>query len=205
MSRSITLRRSSGSITPSSAFRIASRLGSIVFRGYQYAPVTWPALVWRNLLRRPARTAFTAAGVGLGVGLIVALLSITAGVHRTAQDLIHIGRTDFGLFQSNVSDFTRSLLPDSLAEQVARQPGVAAVARIKLLVENGRLVFGLDPRELAYRRFVLLQGTHGTVMAGDNSGKRVGDTVVIEQHRFRVAGIYHSGDHYEDVGYVLPL
>jgi putative ABC transport system permease protein len=167
--------------------------------------VTWVALVWRNLLRRPARTAFTAAGVGLGVGLIVALLSITAGVHRTAQDLIHIGRTDFGLFQSNVSDFTRSLLPESLAAQVARQPGVAAVARVKLLVENGRLVFGLDPHELAYKRFVLLRGTRGTVMAGDNSGKHVGDTVVFEKRKFTVSGIYHSGDHYEDLGFVLPL
>jgi putative ABC transport system permease protein len=167
--------------------------------------VTWVALVWRNLLRRPARTAFTAAGVGLGVGLIVALLSITNGVHRTAQDLIHIGRTDFGLFQSNVSDFTRSLLPESLAEQVRRQPGVAAVARVKLIVDNDRLVFGLDPNELAYRRFVVVEGRRGGVMAGDNSGKHPGDTVVIEKRRFTIDGVYHSGDHYEDLGYVLPL
>jgi len=167
--------------------------------------VTWTALVWRNLLRRPARTAFTAAGVGLGVGLIVALLSITAGVHRTAQDLIHVGRSDFGLFQSNVSDFTRSLLPESLAAQVARQPGVEAVARVKLLVDNGRLVFGLDPHELAYQRFVILRGKRGRVLAGDNSGKDVGDTIVVEKRRFVVEGIYHSGDHFEDLGFVLPL
>jgi hypothetical protein len=31
----------------------------------------------------------------------VALLSITAGVHRTAEDLIHVGRADFGLFQGD--------------------------------------------------------------------------------------------------------
>ncbi|MFN2628269.1 MAG: hypothetical protein ABR569_06500, partial [Gaiellaceae bacterium] len=36
--------------------------------------MSWPALIRKNLLRRPARTALTAAGVGLGVGLIVALL-----------------------------------------------------------------------------------------------------------------------------------
>jgi ABC-type antimicrobial peptide transport system permease subunit len=35
--------------------------------------VTWAALVWRNLLRRPARTALTATGVGLGVALIGAV------------------------------------------------------------------------------------------------------------------------------------
>ena len=37
--------------------------------------MSWPSLIWRNLMRRPARTVFTAVGVGLGVGLIVALPS----------------------------------------------------------------------------------------------------------------------------------
>ena len=73
--------------------------------------MTWLGLVRKNLLRRPARTLLTAAGVSLGVALIVALLSITQGVHRTAGDLIHIGRADFGVFQSDVSDLTRSYLP----------------------------------------------------------------------------------------------
>ena len=48
----------------------------------------------KNLLRRPVRTLLTAAGVALGVGLIVALLSISAGTTRTASDLIHLGRAD---------------------------------------------------------------------------------------------------------------
>jgi ABC-type antimicrobial peptide transport system permease subunit len=52
-------------------------------------------------MRRPARTALTAAGVAIGVGLIVALLSIAAGVRRTAGDLIHVGRADFGVFQES--------------------------------------------------------------------------------------------------------
>jgi len=90
--------------------------------------VTWGSLVWKNLLRRRARTGLTALGVGLGVGLIIALLAITAGVHRTAEDLIHVGRADFGLFQGDVNDFTRSNLPQGLAASVARDPAVAQVA-----------------------------------------------------------------------------
>src|SRR5579862_10049864 len=102
--------------------------------------MTFGVLIWRNLLRRPARTVFTAVGVGLGVGLIVALLAITNGVHRTAGDLTHVGRADFGLYQADVSDFTRSLLPESLGAQVARDPGIAAIAKIKLLILGGTLV-----------------------------------------------------------------
>src|SRR6185437_9478684 len=123
--------------------------------------MTWWSLIGKNLLRRPARTVFTAVGVGLGVGLIVALLAITNGVHRTADDLTHVGRADFGLYQSDVTDFTRSLLPESLAGKVAADPGVAAVAKVKLVVTGTSLVFGFDPSEFAYRRLVVTDGVRG--------------------------------------------
>jgi ABC-type transport system, involved in lipoprotein release, permease component len=167
--------------------------------------VTFLGLVWKNLLRRPARTAFTAVGVGLGVGLIIALLSITAGVHRTAKDLIHVGRADFGLFQGEVSDFTRSQLPESLERSVANDPAVAQTAKITLLVDNGMLVFGLDRNEFAYRRLVIVSGRRGTLLAGDHSGKRLGSTMRIGGRTFSVSGLYHSGNRFEDLGVSLPL
>jgi putative ABC transport system permease protein len=167
--------------------------------------MTWAALIWKNLFRRPARTLFTAAGVGLGVALIVALLAITSGVHRTAADLVHVGRADFGIYQAGVSDFTRSLLPESLAAKVARDPSVAAVSKVKLLVVGGVLVFGLDPAEFAYRRFVVVAGSRGSMMAGDRSGKKLAENVRLAGRSFTVAGLYHSGDRFEDLGVVLPL
>lgn len=167
--------------------------------------MTWAGLIWKNLSRRRTRTALTAAGVSVGVALIVALLAITNGVHRTAGDLIHVGRSDFGVYQAEVSDFTRSFLPESLAKQIARRPGVAAVANVKLLVSGGLLVFGLDPSQFAYRRLVVVAGTRGSAMAGDRSGKRVGETVKIEGRSFVIDGVYHSGDRFEDLGVVLPL
>ncbi len=175
-------------------------------------------LVLRNLLRRPARTLLTAAGVALGVGLIVALLSISTGVQRTADQLIHVGHADFGLFQGDVSDFSRSLLPESLGDKVAQVPGVASVARLKLLAstasdENGFFVFGLDPTEFVWRRLVLLDGTapgRGQALVGDRGAEdmhlRLGDPLRVTPARtFRVSGIYHSGDSFEDAGAVLPL
>jgi putative ABC transport system permease protein len=165
--------------------------------------VTWAGLIWKNLLRRPSRTAFTAVGVGLGVALIVALLAIVNGVHRTAADLIHVGRSDFGLFQSGVSDFTRSSLPESLARRIAREPGVEDVSSVKLLVDDGTLVFGLDG--FAGRRLVVVAGERGPVMAGDRSGRRLGETLRVAGRAFTVVGLYHSGDRFEDLGVLLPL
>ena len=213
MSSSVTGRRSSGSMTCSSAFQISSRDGSTAtertwrhpggsrrrhvlpastrsspprvgrratrhprsaYRG-KYArdrdrsatgvslfrpqwfdrAVTWPGLVWRNLMRRAVRTALTAAGVAIGVALIVALLSIAAGVRRTAGDLIHVGRADFGVFQSDASDLT-TLAPARVARREARarrpaSPSVAAIFLRVSRVENrdAFLVFGLRPDEFA--------------------------------------------------------
>jgi putative ABC transport system permease protein len=172
--------------------------------------VTWFGLVGRNLLRRPVRTLLTAAGVALGVGLIVAMLSIAAGTRRTASDLIHFGRADFGLFQSGVSDATRSLLPAALERKVEQTPGVARAAAVFLLVTTvqgkaSSLVFGLVPNEFTAQRLTIVAGRRTGALAGDRFGARVGETLRIGAHRFRVGGVYHSGDRFEDEGVVLPL
>ena len=167
--------------------------------------VTWTGLVWRNLLRRPVRTLLTAAGVALGVALIVALLAVSAGTRRTASDLIHVGRSDFGLFQSGVDDATRSALPAQLETKVARDPGVARTAGLVLLVTDAGLVFGLAPHEFPAERLTLVAGTRSGALVGDRFHARVGETLRVQGRPFRVSGIFHSGDRFEDDGIVLPL
>jgi len=165
-------------------------------------------------MRRPVRTLLTSAGVAIGVGLIVALLSIAAGVQQTAGDLIHIGRADFGVFQSGVSDATRSLLPDSMEAQIRRDPAVSDTAAIFIFVStvNGQqssLVFGLAPNELAWKRLTLVSGNRSGALVGDTGAAalhaRIGSDVIVNGRKFRVSGIFHSGDRFEDLGVVLPL
>jgi putative ABC transport system permease protein len=179
--------------------------------------VTWAGFVWRNLWRRPARTALTAAGVAIGVGLIVALLSIAAGVRNTAADLIHIGRADFGVFQESASDLTRSLLPESLGDKIDGVDGVGEVAGIYLLVGdvNGRdstLVFGYDPEQFPSRRLVIVSGRRPQgqeALLGDAASRTLGvepgDSVTVEGRTVPVTGLYHSGNRFVDSGVVLPL
>jgi len=174
--------------------------------------VTWLGLVFRNLLRRPVRTALTAAGVSLGVGLIVALLSITNGAKRTAAQLIHLGRADFGLFQSGTSDLTQSLLPESLAGAVAREPGVASTGRIFLLSTQKLLVFGYTRGDFPARRLVIVSGGRAgadEALVGDAAARRLhlraGGSLRLGRSSFRIAGVFHSGNAFVDGGAVLPL
>lgn len=159
----------------------------------------------RNLLRRPVRTLLTAAGVSLGVGLIVALLSMSSGTNRTAGQLVHIGRADFGLFQNGVADATKSLLPVSLERRVAAAPGVADTAGIFLLVEKPGLVVGLDPSQFTWRRLTLLQGDRRGALVGDGFDGHIGQELTIARRTFRISGIFHTGNAFEDNGIVLPL
>jgi putative ABC transport system permease protein len=174
--------------------------------------VTWAGLVIRNLLRRPVRTALTAAGVSIGVGLIVALLSITNGAKRTAAELIHFGRADFGLFQAGTSDLTRSLLPESLAASMAREPGVAETARIFLLSTDRLLVLGYAPGEFPSQRTVIVRGSKPAgdeAVLGDSAARRLhlapGEQLQVGRRSFRVAGLFHSGNAFVDNGAILPL
>ena len=179
--------------------------------------MTWGGLVLKNLLRRKARTALTVAGVAIGVGLIVALLSITAGVKKTANQLIHVGHSDFGLFQQGASDLTRSVLPQSLVAKVKAEPGVADAAQIFIRVgtvegQDEFLLFGFGAGEFADRRNVVIEGhrAHGReAMLGDEAAKALhlgpGDLLQVGKRAFPIAGVYHSGDRFVDLSAVLPL
>ena len=46
-------------------------------------------LILLDLRRRPGRTALTSFGVTVGVAATVALLALSAGIERTAAELIH--------------------------------------------------------------------------------------------------------------------
>ena len=168
--------------------------------------MSWAGLIWQNLLRRPSRTAFTAVGVGLG----------RRAHRRAARD--HERRAPHGgrpharrplrLRRVPVRRVRlHALVPARVARgRVAREPGVAAVAKVKLLVDGDRLVFGLDPGEFAAQRFVVVDGARGEAMAGDHSEHRVGQSRAGRRRgAFTIAGIYHSGDRFEDLGIVLPL
>jgi ABC-type antimicrobial peptide transport system permease subunit len=92
-------------------------------------------IITTNLLRRPARTIFTAGGIAVGVATIVALLSFTQGLKETAAGFVHLGGSELGVFQANVSDPTASILPASLVGKLAARPDVAQATPLLLMVE----------------------------------------------------------------------
>ena len=176
------------------------------------------AIVATNLMRRKARSLLTASGIAVGVAMIVALLSFTQGLKETAAGFVHLGGSDLGVFQANVSDPTASLLPASTIARLEALPQVARATPLLLIVEGVRgepsaIVFGADPHGFFSRRLVLVAGSQPTtndqILVGERLAERAhlapGATLGVMGRRLRVAGIYHSGILFEDAGAVLAL
>ena len=145
------------------------------------------ALIVANLRRRATRTALTAAGIAVGVAAIVALLALSAGLDRTAGQLVHLGRADLGLFQRDAGDPTSSVLPLSLLRRLRAQPEIVDATPIQLAVSvveraPSAIVFGVDPNGFVARRLVFTAG-HGPAPGQ----VVVGDLLAMRLHARRVA------------------
>jgi putative ABC transport system permease protein len=177
------------------------------------------AIITTNLLRRSARTLFTALGIAVGVATIVALLSFTQGLRETAAGFVHLGGSELGVFQANVSDPTASLLPESIVGRLDTSPQVAHATPLLLIVEgvkadSSAIVFGADPAGFFTHNLVLTSGRRPLVAArevlvGDRLAAQLhllpGKQLAIDGRSYSVAGIYHAGVLFEDSGAVLAL
>jgi putative ABC transport system permease protein len=174
-------------------------------------------LILTNLTRRLGRTILTSFGVAVGVATIVALLSLSAGLTKTASGLIHLGGSDLGVFQAGVADPTASLLPMAVVAKLARNPDVAAATPLLLIISGVKtspasVVFGATPHGFFSQRLVFTAGRPASgseVEVGDRLATQLhltpGDALKVDGRRFAIAGVYHSGILFEDLGAVMPL
>src|SRR3954471_14329068 len=176
------------------------------------------SILLANLGRRPGRTAFTALGIALGVATIVALLSLGAGLKKTAGGLVHLGDSDFAVFQHGVEDPTASFLPESVERKVKAVPGVGTTGPIMLRVEQIKphpeaIVFGTPPKGTMAQRLVMLSGRRaahsGELAIGDILANRmhvaIGDALKVGKRRLKIVGVYHVGQFFVDSGAVVGL
>jgi ABC-type lipoprotein release transport system permease subunit len=205
---------------PASVIRVRAESGASVRWGplaRLLAPLMrGPAL--RNLLRRPARTLMTLAGLGLGIGLLVAMSGIAEGSRQLITQLLSAGQADVLAQQAGVSDVTFSSIDERLAEQIRAHPAVEDVSRLVFgtTVVEGLpffLVYGLDPREGYLAHYGVGEGRTiqrpGELILGRLAANSleagVGDELRTGGQSFTVVGIYETGVSYEDAGAVIPL
>ncbi|MGO9906230.1 MAG: hypothetical protein ACLP4R_16075 [Solirubrobacteraceae bacterium] len=75
--------------------------------------------------------------------------AVVGGVKHSAGNLVNLGPSELGLFQSDAADPTTSILSTTLIPELDRTPGIAAATPLILLVGDlpkapGAIVFGAD-------------------------------------------------------------
>ncbi len=188
--------------------------------GRAQARVSLLPFMVRNLLRQPVHTALTLLGVALGVATVIALGTVTESVRGSAMETIEAGGGDFVVAQRTSAGLTFSSITEADWHAIEARPEVdralgvvVSIARvgpdpyfrtIGLLPEQ----LPLQPPPLRSGR-LLAPGAAAEVLLGSRAARNldatVDDYISIGSHTFRVVGVYHTGNLWQDGGAYAPL
>jgi putative ABC transport system permease protein len=165
------------------------------------------SLVLSNIAHRPARTAVSILGTGVGVMLIVFTVGLSRGVlHERGRRESNIGAEIMirasGTIGLGASEFR---LPVSHAVELAAIPGVRAATPVGQTIDKSdsgfgqRLIDGINYAEYAnIARVTIREGR--ALQSGDEAivdpewkerrRAKVGDTVELFERPFRIVGVY---------------
>jgi len=181
------------------------------------------SFVLRNILRRPTRSALTVLGIAIAVAAVVALVGISRGFQRSFLAIYQRRDVDLIVQAAGAKQKASSVLPESLAPQIAAIRGVKdvhwglldMVGLPDLDTAGGVLVQGWPPAShlFDYLEMVqgerLVEGDHGKALLGTilarNLDKNVGDVVTVYDRQYQVKGIYEVHIVYENGGMVMLL
>jgi len=178
------------------------------------------SLITKNLFRQPVRTALTVLGISIGITTVVALGVIVSGMKATTGQILRAYNSDFIVARKGAADLSLSTVTEQEADEIARRPDVDHTIRALFdITQVGDNPFfatmGVRPEDLALAPppliagTILSPGTTDEILLGDagaaNLHASVGGTVELQTRSFRVAGIYHTGNTYQDNGAMAPL
>ena len=181
-------------------------------------------IVWKNLLRRKIRSLLTVIGIGVGIGAVVSLVSITNGFVHGWKYLLEGHGIDLTILKSgNEANFIAhilNLVDEPLGDELRKIPGVESV-QVSLVnmapIEDkpSVMLFGYVPGGDMMNRLKFISGRPvasddkdeivlGTALARA-LGVKVGGEVEVERELMTVVGICESSNLLEDGAGILSL
>jgi putative ABC transport system permease protein len=182
------------------------------------------ALIVKNLTRRPFRTALTLLAFATAIAAVVALLGIAQGFTKSFADVYQSHAVDIVVSRQGTADRLSSSVDQSFADKIASIPGVARTAGVLLetLSLEDQQVYGVptmgirdgswlmaDYRIQSAAGGAVSAETERRMMLGVHLAERVGvaagDTVMMFEEPYLVAGIFQSRSTWENGSIILPL
>ena len=180
-------------------------------------------MTFRNVLRRPLRSALTLIAVSLAVCAVVSLVGIANGFKDTFMDFYKGAGVDLLVVRSGSARRLTSTLDETLGDKIAQIQGVKEVipglADVVSFSDIGLYVVpvsGLLPETRVFDSMEPVEGRRlkrddsRTVMIGitlaESLDKKVGDMLdVVEGEPYEVVGIYESFNVIQNGSLVVSL
>ena len=182
-------------------------------------------MIIKNLLRRKTRTLLTVIGISIGVAAIIGLGVMADGLEAGYSSMMSGSKADLVISQPNSFDVSMSSVDESVGEDLAAMPEVAAISGMlqgwsQTEGEPFFFVFGYPQDSFILGRFQIVDGVpledrkaknvRGKPLllgsaAAEVMEKNTGDTIRLMDTVFRIVGIYETGDAFEDSGAILNL
>ena len=175
---------------------------------------------FRNLVRRPLRSALTLLGIALGAATYLVLASSAAGIEAETSKIIASLRTDLVVQRAGMPFPWQSRIAPSEVEILRGLPGVAEVSPVvvgvtKIETRPRFFVFGFEPQRLESLGLTFLSGrafVAGTdeLLAGVDAARELdlvpGDrAAIVGRREFTVVGVYRTGRQLFDGGVLLDV
>src|ERR1700739_2073782 len=180
-------------------------------------PFSLIQMFWGNLAARPLRCFLSVVAIAIQVVLVLMIVGMTSGVISEWGKRVEGVGADILVQTPNASiffAFSSAVMQESLGEQIEKLPGVDEVAPTLIQSDTKTLmiIYGID-----YKRFnALSQGfifragrpfeAPHEAMADDIVAQtrrlKVGDTVTLLNHPFRISGIVAHG---KGARFFIPL
>ena len=166
-------------------------------------------LIFANLLHRPTRSIISIFAVAIEVVMILSIVAIFMGMLNDSKDRTNGIGADLVVSPSNASflnGMSGASMSVKLAPFLATLPHVAIASPVVTdfnMSGSVETLYGIDFDTFnALKPFVFLAGTPfkgpydiiiDDVLARSGKGYRVGDTIKVLNHPFRICGIVESG------------
>ena len=176
-------------------------------------------LVVKNPFRNKTRTILAVIGIAIGIATIVALGIITDGLKSSTEETLKSGGSDFMVVESNVSDMMFSSIDDKRVNDLKNINGVQDAIGVLIgiyPVKNNPYfaVMGIDGDKFSLGGITITSGKGFTkgkdeiIMgkaASQKLNKTIGDTMEFSGEKFKITGIYETGDLQQDGGVFMSL
>ena len=163
-----------------------------------------PALAFRNLKRRPARSFLTVLGVALAVGSFITLYGLSRSVQENVQQSFEERGTDLTVRRRGIAEPFGGTMPESIIGEIAKIPGVEAASGQLLSFaatdnDDHVIAFRWGSDSFYWPTVPLLEGRvpqpgeRKVAVVGKDIArtldKHVGDDITLLGEKFRVIGI----------------